>query len=182
MLIDQKTLAEVLQVGSQYFLPVAALLRALYYGARGRFPEGFLQIAVASVFAGVTAVVNGSQPDVVTILRGVLGNTAFTAGLLAFIMVYLLRTNWGLWADGLIGAGIGLIFWLVWVYILANPWPWWTIPLAIAAGAAGFIALRYALRTIALLVKVATYLIVIGVIIVIGAGGFMLFQTLTAPR
>src|SRR5690348_3881560 len=35
MTIDPKTLAEVLQLGGQYLLPIAALLRALYAGVRG---------------------------------------------------------------------------------------------------------------------------------------------------
>ena len=49
MNIDQETLAAILQVGGQYFLPIAALLRALYSGMRGRMPEGTRQIALAAI-------------------------------------------------------------------------------------------------------------------------------------
>ena len=51
MQIDPKTLSEILQLGGQYMLPIAALLRALYSGVRGKLPEGFTQIAAAAAFA-----------------------------------------------------------------------------------------------------------------------------------
>jgi hypothetical protein len=181
MTIDQKTIAELLQLGGQYLLPIAALLRALYAGTRGKLPEGASQIALASLFAGLTAVAdNQGQFNLTNVIAEVLGNTAFTAGLLAFIIVYLLRVaNYGLIVDGIVGGGLGLIAWLGWVLILQNDLPWWTIPIAIAGGAAGFIVLRFLLRQIGKLVRIATYLIVIGIIVVIGAGGLYLFQTLT---
>jgi hypothetical protein len=180
MTIDPKTLSELLQLGGQYMLPIAALLRALYAGVRGKLPEGFTQISVAAIFAGISAAVGNTQVDLRTIVADLLGNAIFTAGLLSFIVVYLLRMqNRGLWVDGIVGGVIGLLIWLFTVYVLAEPWPWWLIPLLIAACAAGFIALRFALRQIMRVVRIATYLIVIGLIFVIGAGGFLLFQTLT---
>lgn len=87
--VDPKTLAAILQLGGQYMLPIAAILRALYSGARGKTPEGAIQIATAAIIAGVSAGVNGQQPDIKNILNDVLSNTVFTAGLLAFIVVYL---------------------------------------------------------------------------------------------
>jgi H+/Cl- antiporter ClcA len=78
-----------------------------------------------------------------------------------------------------VGGVFGLIACLVWVVILLNPWPWWTIPLAVIAGAAGFIVLRILLRQIVRLVRIATYFIIIAVLLVIGAGGILLLQTLT---
>jgi hypothetical protein len=180
MTIDQQTMAEILKLGSQYFLPVAALLRALYSGIRGKFPEGFLQIAAASAFAGISAVVGNEQPDWRLVILEILGNTVFMAGLLAFIMTYLLRQpNRGRVFDSVVGGVFGLVTWLVWVLILLNPWPWWTIPLAIIAGAAAFVVLRILLRQIARLVRIATILIIIAVLLVIGAGGILLLQTLT---
>src|SRR5215216_8071116 len=146
-LISQQTMAELVQLGGQYALPIAALLRALYSGTRGKFPEGFAQIIAASFFAGLTALVGNQQLDVRTIIGEILGNTLFMAGLLAFIMVYLLRQpNRGFWVDGIVGGVIGVVVWLVWVYILQNEWPWSTLPLLIAAGATGFITLRILLR------------------------------------
>jgi len=180
MTIDPKTLSELLQVGGQYLLPIAALLRALYSGYRGKLPEGFTQIGVAAITAGISAGVGNTQLDLGTIITDVLGNTVFTAGLLSFIVIYLLRVaNHGLVVDGIIGGVIGLVIWLFTVYVLGEPWPWWLIPLLILACAAGFIALRFALRQIMRVVRIATYLLVIGLIFVIGAGGFLLFQTLT---
>lgn len=178
MILDPQTMAEFLQLGGQYMLPTAALLRALYAGMRGKLPEGFWQIVIASLFAGVVAVVGQEQLDIRSVALGIASNTLFMAGLLSFIMIYLLRQpDRGKLIDGLVGGGIGLIVWLVWTYILNNPWPWWTIPLAVAAGAAAFIVLRMLLRQIARLVKIATYFIVIGVILVIGAGAVLLLQT-----
>lgn len=180
MTIDQKTLAELLQLGGQYLLPIAALLRALYAGVRGKLPEGFMQISAAAVFAGITASVGTGQIELRTVILNLLGNTVFTAGLLSFIVVYLLRmANRGLWVDGTVGGIIGLIIWLFTVFVLQEPWPWWLIPILIAACAAGFIALRFALRQIMRIVRIATWLIVIGLVLAVGAGGFLLFQTLT---
>lgn len=180
MTIDPKTLAELLQLGGQYMLPIAALLRALYSGVRGKLPEGFTQIGAAAVFAGITAAVGEGPIDLRTIVADLLGNTVFTAGLLSFIVVYLLRmANHGLWVDGIVGGIIGLVIWLFTVFILGEPWPWWLIPLLIAACAAGFIALRFALRQIMRVVRIATWLLVIGLVLAVGAGGFLLFQSLT---
>jgi hypothetical protein len=181
MTIDSQALANILQLGGQYMLPIAALLRALYSGIRGKMPEGFTQISVAAIFAGLTSAVNGGEADILNVIKDILSNTVFTAGLLSFIVVYLLRMeNKGLVVDGIIGGVIGLILWLFTVYILGEPWPWWLIPLLIAACAAGFIALRFALRQIVRLVRIATWLLVIGLILALGAGGFLLFQSLTA--
>jgi hypothetical protein len=180
MTIDQKTMAEILQLGGQYLLPVAALLRALYSGLRGKFPEGFSQIAVASLFAGISAAVGNEQLDIRSVMLAILGNTAFMVGLLSFIMIYLLRQpDRGQVVDGVVGGIIGFIAWLAWVYLLGNEWPWWTAPLVIIAGAAAFIVLRILLRQIAKLVKIATYFIVLGIILVVAGGGILLLQTLT---
>src|SRR4051794_19351053 len=175
MFIDKQTMAEILHLGGQYLLPIAALLRALYSGIRGRFPEGVSQIAVASLFAGLTAAVGSDNLDIRPIMLTILGNTVFMAGLLSFIMAYLLRQpNRGKIFDGVVGGIIGLCFFVVWAVILQNDWPWYTFPLAIIAGAAGFIALRILLRQIARLVKLATYFIVAGAVLVVGAGEILL--------
>ncbi|MCC7450219.1 MAG: hypothetical protein IT324_22565 [Anaerolineae bacterium] len=178
MTIDQKTVADLLQLGGQYFLPAAALLRALYSGIRGRFPEGFMQIIFGSLFAGLTAAVgHEGQVDVRSIILKIFGNTVFMAGLLSFIVVYLLRMrNRGLTFDAIIGGIIGAVAWGVSYVILDNPLPWWSIPVAIAGGAAGFVALRMLLRQIAKLVRVATYLIMIGFFFVLAAGGVLALQ------
>lgn len=177
MTIDEKTIAELLQLGGQYFLPVAALLRAIYSGIRGKFPEGFMQIGAASLFAGVTAAVGSEQLDLTAIIVKILSNTVFMAGLLSFIMTYLLRQpNRGLTFDAIVGGILGIIAWVIWVPVLRNDWPWWTAPLAVAAGAAAMVVLRRLLRQIAKLVRIATYAILIGVILVIGAGAILLAQ------
>jgi hypothetical protein len=179
--INPQTLAELLQVGGQYIIPVAALLRALYSGVRGKLPEGFAQIATAAAVAGVSAGVSGQQPNWQTILNDVLSNTVFTAGVLAFIVVYLLRMpNAGLVVDGLVGAVIGAVVWLFTVYVLGEPWPWWMLALLIPACAVGFIALRFALRQIIRVVRIAVFLLVVAGIIIVGAGGIMLLQTVLA--
>ncbi len=179
MQIDQQTMAEILKVGGQYFLPAAALLRALYSGIRGKFPDGALQIAGASVFAGLTAAVGNQAEPLRTVLLKILGNTVFMAGLLAFIMVYLLRQpNRGRTFDGVVGGVIGFIVWLVWIVLLQNPGTWWMFPLFVAGGAAAFIVLRILLRQIARLVRIATYLIIIAILLILGGGGIMLLQTL----
>jgi hypothetical protein len=81
--------------------------------------------------------------------------------------------------DAIVGSVIGLIAWSGWVYVLQNDRPWWTAPLVIIGGAAAFIALRFSLRQIARLVKIATYLLVIGMIFAIGGGGFLVVQWIT---
>jgi len=180
MTIDPKTLSELLQLGGQYLLPIAALLRALYAGVRGKLPEGFTQIGAAALFAGVTAAVGEGPVDLRTLVTDLLGNTVFTAGLLSFIVIYLLRmANSGLVVDGIVGGVVGLVIWLFTVFILGEPWPWWLIPVLIAACAAGFIALRFALRQIMRVVRIATGLLVIGLVLAVGAGGFLLLQSFT---
>ena len=180
MNIDQQTMAEILKLGGQYFLPAAALLRALYSGIRGKFPEGVLQIIGASLCAGLTAAIGNQDEPLRTVLLKILGNTVFMAGLLAFMMTYLLRQpNRGRTFDGVVGAILGFVVWLVWVIILENPGTWWMFPLFIGAGAAAFIVLRILLRQLAKLVRIATYLILIAILMIVGAGGVMLLQTLT---
>src|SRR6516225_149248 len=127
MQIDQKTIAEFVHLGGQYFLPIAALLRALYSGLRGKFPEGISQIGVAAFFSGLTALVGNQNLDLKEVVLTVVGNTVFMVGLLSFIMAYLLRMkNRGFVVDGVVGGVIGLIAFVVWAVILGNDWPWWT--------------------------------------------------------
>jgi hypothetical protein len=176
--VDPKTLAAILQLGGQYMLPIAAILRALYSGARGKTPEGVVQIATAAIIAGVSAGVNGQQPDIKNILNDVLSNTVFTAGLLAFIVVYLLRvTHIGWIVDVVVGGIIGAVLWLFTNYVLGVAWPVWFLILVIPACAFGMVLLRFALRQIFRVVRYATYFIVIGLVLAIGAGGFLLLQT-----
>lgn len=180
MNIDPQAISELLQLGGQYLIPAAALLRALYSGVRGKFPEGFSQIALASLFAGLTAATGVAEFDIRAIGIEILSNTAFMAGLLSFIMIYLLRQpDRGQVVDGVVGAVIGLLSWFAWVYLLGNDWPWWTAPLVIAGGAAAFVVLRFSLRQIYKLVKVATYLIVLGGFFVLGAGAIWVFTLLS---
>jgi hypothetical protein len=175
MQISQETIAELLKLGGQYALPIAALLRALYSGIRGNMPEGIGQIALASIFAGITAVIDPNQPfDWRNAVVELAGNTVFMAGLLSFIVVYLLRQPFrGQLFDAIVGGVIGLIAWFIWTLVLQNDWPWWTAPLVVIAGAAAFIVLRFSLRQIARLVRIATYFIILGVVLVIGAGGVL---------
>lgn len=181
MTISQETIAEFLKLGGQYALPIAALLRAIYAGFRGNLPEGFFQIAGASLFAGIVAVVDPSQPfDWRVALLELTGNAVFMAGLLSFILLYLLRQpNRGQIFDGFVGGALGLVAWVIWTQILLNDWPWWTAPFAILAGAAAFIVLRFSLRQIVKLVRIATYFIILGIILVIGAGAVLAFNWFT---
>lgn len=179
MEISQETIATVLQLGTQYAIPSAALLRAIYHGWRGKLPEGLREIGLASLLAGLTAVADNQQPDLLRILLEIMSNTAFMAGLLSFILLYLLRQpDRGKWFDGFVGGVLGLIAWAVWVFLLGNDWSVWTFPLGIMAGAAAFIALRFSLRQLIRLMKVATWLLVAGVVFAIGAGGLYLLQLL----
>lgn len=178
MQIDQKTVAELMKLGGQYFLPVAALLRALYSGMRGKYPQGVVQILGASLLAGITAVIGQEDLNVRALALNVLGNAVFMAGLLAFIMAYLLRQpNRGWTFDMIVGGTIGLISWLIMVLLLQNEWPWWTFPFAIAFGALGFLVLRIMLRQIARLVRLATVFITLAIFLIIGAGGVLLGTT-----
>lgn len=176
--VDPKTLAAVLQVGGQYMLPTAALLRALYSSMRGRTPEGALQIAGAAVVAGASAAVNGQQPNLQAILSDVLSNTVFTAGLLTFIVIYLLKATGLSWiVDVVVGGIIGAVLWLFTNYVLGTTWPLWFLFLVIPACAGGMVLLRFALRQIFRVVRIATYLLIFGLILAVGAGGFLLLQT-----
>jgi hypothetical protein len=178
--INPQILNDLMQVGGQYMLPISALLRALYSGMRGKLPEGFLQIGAAAVFAGITAGVNGQAVDVPGIVQQVLSNTVFTAGLLAFIMVFLLRApNFGLLVDALIGGIIGGMIWLFTVYVLLEVWPVWLLLLIVPGCAFGFVLLRFALRQIVRVMRIATYLLVLGLLLALGAGGFLLYRSLT---
>ncbi len=177
--VDPKTLAAILQLGGQYMLPIAAILRALYSGARGKTPEGVIQIVTAAIIAGVSAGVNGQQPDIKNILNDVLANTVFTAGLISFIVIYVLRATKLTWvADVVVGGIIGAVLWLFTNYILGVNWPLWILVLIIPACAAGMVLLRFALRQIFRVVRFATYFIVLGLILALGAGGFLLLQTI----
>jgi len=179
--IPQQTVTELLQLGGQYLLPIAALLRALYNGYRQKLPEGIAEIAAASVFTGVTALVDNQQVDVRSLLLELLGNTVLMAGLLMFIVIYLLRMrNRGYVVDAIVGGVIGMAAWLGWVYLLGNDWPWWTFGLAAIGGALGFMLLRKAMRVLAVLMRVATYFIIVGLIIVVIAGGILALQWLGA--
>jgi hypothetical protein len=177
MEIEQETIISILQLGGQYALPSAALLRALYSGTRGRLPEGFTQIVIASIFAGLTAAADGQNVEFQGVVMEILGNSVFVAGLLTFIVIYLLRLpNKGFIIDGVVGAVSGFIFWYVWTNVLSNDWPVWTAPLVIIAGVGAFILLRMALRQIFKLVKIATYFIVVGAFFVAVAGALYLWQ------
>src|SRR5690606_38719031 len=92
MEISPETITAFLDLGGQYALPAAALLRAIYSGVRGNLPEGIGQIAAASVFAGLVAVVDPTRPfDWRLALYELTTNTVFMAGLLSFVVIYLLR-------------------------------------------------------------------------------------------
>lgn len=170
-----RLLLEVIQIGGQYVLPAAALLRALYAGWRGKFPEGAWQIASASFVAGLTASADAQTLSAPNVLQAVLvqltGNAVFTAGLLGFIVTYLFRQtqNMSRWVDGLVGAAAGLVVWIVWTFVL-NQWAWWMIFIAVPAGAAALIALRAAMFVIQTVVNVAKWLLRIALIIMLGGG------------
>jgi hypothetical protein len=175
-MVAQDIFVALLQLGGQYLVPAAILLRALYSGSRGDLPEGFSEIAIVSFLAGLTAVANGQEEATIrSVGLEILGNTAFMAGLLGFIVIYLLNVqNRGQIVEGVIGGIIGAISWAIWVYILGNDLPWWTAPFVIAGGSAGFIALRIALRTIYRLVQIATYLLRTGIALALVGGAIYL--------
>lgn len=170
--IDQAALITLLlagiQLGGQYVMPGAALLRALWYGWQGKFPEGAWQIAGASFVAGLTSLTDAQTLTSDTLLRTVVvqltGNAVFTAGLLAFIVAYLFRQtqNMSRQVDGLVGAAMGLVVWGVWTFILGE-WAWWMVFLAVPAGAALLIALRALMFVIALALKIARYMLIAAV-------------------
>ena len=175
-MVAEDIFVALLQLGGQYLVPAAILLRALYSGSRGDLPEGFSEIVVVSFLAGLTAIANGQEEATIrSVGLEILGNTAFMASLLGFIVIYLLRLqDQGQIVDGVIGAITGGIAWALWVYVLGNDWPWWTAPFIIAGGAAAFIALRAALRTIYRLVQIATYLLRTGIALALIGGGIYL--------
>lgn len=176
--VNPQTLADILQLGGQYILPIAALLRALYSGTRGRMPEGIGQIGMAAVVAGASASVTGQQPNLQAIITDVLSNTVFTAGLLTFLLLYLLRvTQFGWIGDAIIGGVIGVVIWVFTVYVLREPWQWWMLVLLIPACAIGVILLRFALRQIMRVVRIAAALLLVGIVLAVGAGGFLVLQT-----
>ena len=179
--ISQQTMTEILQLGSQYMLPIAALLRAIYEGGyKRKLPDGILQILLASAFAGVTSAVNNQTVDWRVIVLEMLGNTVFMAGLLSFIVVYLLRMpNRGLTVDALVGGLLGGVAWFVWTGVLGNDFPTWTLMLGIAAGVAGFIALRFALRQIIRLARIAMYFVGIAIVLILIGGAVLAVQALT---
>lgn len=159
-------------------LPIAAILRAMYSGARGKFPEGAVQIGTAAVIAGVSAGVNGQQPNLGNIVSDILSNTIFTAGLITFIVIYVLKATHLTWVvDVVVGGIIGAVLWLFTNYVLGVTWPLWFLFLVVPACAAGMVLLRFALRQIFRVVRYATYFIIVGLVLALGAGGFMLFQT-----
>jgi hypothetical protein len=177
--IDQATIVTALlgliQIGGQYALPAAALLRALYSGWKGNFPEGAWQIVSASFIAGLTSIADPSTltaanlPQV--IIGQLAGNAVFTAGLLAFIMTYLFRQtqNMSRWVDGIVGGVAGFVVWIIWTFVLGQ-WAWWMIFIAIPAGAAALIALRAAMFVIQTVVNVAKWLLRFALFIMVGGG------------
>ncbi|MEZ4672157.1 MAG: hypothetical protein R3E39_29980 [Anaerolineae bacterium] len=177
--VSPQTLADVLQLGGQYILPIAALLRAIYSGTRGRLPEGLGQIATAAIVAGASASVTGQQPNPQSIITDILSNTVFTAGLLTFLLLYLLRvTNLNWIIDAIVGGIIGAVIWLFTVYVLGEPWQWWMLILLVPACGVGVVLLRFALRQIVRVVRIAMVLLVVGGVLALGAGGFLVLQTL----
>jgi hypothetical protein len=176
--VNPQTLADILQLGGQYILPIAALLRALYSGTRGRMPEGIGQIGMAAVVAGASASVTGQQPNLQAIITDMLGNAVFTAGILTFLLLYLLRmTNLGWIVDIIVGGILGAVIWVFTVYVLREPWQWWMLLLLVPACAVGVILLRFALRQIVRVMRLAMVLLFVGVGLALGAGGFLVLQT-----
>lgn len=176
--LTPELLAQLAQIGGQYLLPVAALLRALYHGVRGKVPEGAVEIGAASIITGLTAAADNPNAAFQAILGDIFNNAVFMAGLLAFIVIYLLRIRFfSLFVDGVIGSLVGFVAWFVWG-LLMEDWPAWTIPVMVAGGAAGFITLRYLLRQVLRLLRVATYFIALGLIFVLGAGAIWLLANL----
>lgn len=167
-----------LQIGMQYLIPAAGLLRALYSGLRGRLPEGVRDIVGAGLVAGLGALADGDAESFGEAVLTVLSNTVFIVGLLSFTLVYLIRIpNWGRWVDGILGAVIGLIAWACWVYLLGNDWPVWTAPLVVIAGALSYIGLRMLLRQVAALARLAMRLIVAALVFAaLGAFVWLLVQ------
>lgn len=161
----------VLQAGIQYLIPAAILLRALYFGARGKLPEGLRDILIAAVVAGMGALIDGEASSIGDALVEVVFNALFMYALLFFILIYLLKLpNLGPWVDGVIGGGLGFIAWLAWVYVLGNDWPTWSAPLTAMGGAAAFIGLRSLIRRIAALGRFAGRAARVGIAVAVVGG------------
>lgn len=177
--IDQQTMADLLQFSGQYLIPLAALLRALYLGARGKFPEGLLQIVGASFLSAITEFANSEAPNIQHILQNVVSNTVFTAGLLAFIMTYLLRMRYRGWFfDVLVGSIVGIIAWFGSSYLLNNDFEIWTLPATAIGGGIAFLILRALLRQIRCLIGIATVIFWIAFVALIVTGGIYVVQYL----
>lgn len=162
-----------LQLGMQYLIPAAGLLRALYSGMRGRLPEGMRDIAAAAFVAGMGALADGEADHVGEAVLQVFTNTVFIAGVLSFTVVYLLRLpNWGKWFDAFVGAVVGGIAWTAWVYLFNNDWSIWTAPLALIGGGLAYIVLRSLLRQIKKLALFATRLFITAIVLA-GFGGLV---------
>jgi hypothetical protein len=196
--MDQQTLATILQLAGQYFFPAAALLRALYSGYKGKMPEGISQILAASVFAGLTAVTEHRDPDLSSIVVDLTSNTVFIAGLLSFIVLYILRMrSFGIVVDAIVGGILAMAAWGVWVYVLGNTelqisaiplsllggqdtgpmtlvLDLATLPIVFVAGAVLFVFLRFSLRQIGRLVALARLLMTAGILLLLAAGGLYL--------
>lgn len=182
MPISEDMLVQLLQFGGQSVLPLAALLRALYSGTRGKLPEGLAQVVGASLLAGATSMVGVESPtpaptDIRALLTELLSNSVFVAGILGFAVVYLVRfTGAHLILDAIVGAGLGAAGWAAWVYLLENAAEWWWLPAAIAVGALGFVILRRLMTQLFRLLRLARILITLGLLVVIAAGIFLLIQ------
>ena len=195
--LNEQTLATALTLAGQYFFPAAALLRALYSGYRGKMPEGMGQILAASAFSGMTAAATQPDPDMNAIILDLLSNTVFIAGLLSFIVVFILRTALGTIVDAIVGGVLAMAAWGVWVYVLGNTelqissiplsllggqdtgpmtlvLDLATLPIVFVAGAALFVFLRISLRQIGRLVALARVLMWIGALFLLAAGGLYL--------
>ena len=195
--LNEQKLATALTLAGQYFFPAAALLRALYSGYRGKMPEGMGQILAASAFSGMTAAATQPDPDMNAIILDLLSNTVFIAGLLSFIVVFILRTALGTIVDAIVGGVLAMAAWGVWVYVLGNTelqissiplsllggqdtgpmtlvLDLATLPIVFVAGAALFVFLRISLRQIGRLVALARVLMWIGALFLLAAGGLYL--------
>lgn len=196
--MDQQTLATILQLAGQYFFPAAAMLRALYSGYKGKMPEGISQILAASVFAGLTAVTENRDPDLSSIVVDLTSNTVFIAGLLSFIVLYILRLrSLGIVVDAIVGGILAMVAWGVSVYVLGNTelqisaiplsllggqdtgpmtlvLDLATLPIVFVAGAVLFVFLRFSLRQIGRLVALARLLMTAGILLLLAAGGLYL--------
>lgn len=164
-----------LQLGMQYFIPAAVLLRALYFSMRRKLPQGVREVLVAAGIAAAGALLDGDAETIPAALIEATTNFVFIAGLLTFILIYLLSLpNLGPWVDGFIGGVVGFLAWIVWVYVLGHPWAAWSGPVTAAGGAAVFMMLRGLLGTLGRLMRLAGRLIVVGAVLA-AVGGVIWF-------